>query len=40
MQTAMFTYARLVTNLFMIGNRNTNDLLTFTHLSLWNLEPR
>ena len=36
---AMFTYARLVINLFMIGNRNTNYLLTFTHLSLWNLEP-
>ena len=35
----MFTYARLVTNLFIIGNRNTNDSLTFTHLSPWKLEP-
>ena len=26
---AMFICARLVTNLFMTGNRNTNDLLTF-----------
>ena len=36
---AMFTYVKLDTNLFMTGNRNTNDLLTVTHLNLWNLEP-